>query len=220
MARDTELGGGGWELGLLDLGAERLEKSLIKKSMDILGAAIGIFFLLPLLLLVALAIVIESPGSPLFEQRRSGRRGVPFVIYKFRTMRVREDGPNVVQAKRGDQRVTRVGQILRRTSVDELPQLINVLRGEMSLIGPRPHALAHDHYYSQNIDKYSCRYLTKPGLTGLAQVCGLRGATPDNEVMAARVQKDLEYIRDWSLLMDLRILLRTALIVTFHASAY
>ncbi len=204
----------------LDLGAARLAASNLKRLLDIFGALAGLLILSPLLLLVAVLIVIESPGSPIFRQRRSGYRGAPFVIYKFRTMRVVEDGPNVVQARRADHRVTMIGGLLRRTSVDELPQLLNVLKGEMSLVGPRPHAVVHDEYYGGLIGDYDGRFKTKPGLTGLAQVSGLRGPTPDVATMAARIEKDLDYIRDWSILLDLRILFQTGLIFAFHPAAY
>jgi putative colanic acid biosynthesis UDP-glucose lipid carrier transferase len=204
----------------LNLGAERLGRSSLKRLLDIVGALAGLLVLAPLLLLVAVLIVIESPGSPIFRQRRSGYRGAPFVIYKFRTMRVAEDGPNVVQARREDSRVTLVGALLRRTSVDELPQLVNILRGEMSLVGPRPHALAHDDYFGARIADYHGRFRAKPGLTGLAQVSGLRGPTPDVATMAARIEKDLDYIREWSILLDLRILCQTGLIFAFHPAAY
>ena len=204
----------------LDLGAVRIAASNFKRLVDIVGALAGLLVLSPLLLLVAVLIFLESPGSPIFRQRRSGYRGAPFVIYKFRTMRVVEDGPNVVQASREDQRITRVGALLRRTSVDELPQLVNVLKGEMSLVGPRPHALAHDEYYGGLIAEYEGRFRTKPGLTGLAQVSGLRGPTPDVATMAARIEKDLDYIRSWSILLDVRILLQTGLIFAFHPAAY
>ena len=204
----------------LDRGAARLASSYLKRLFDIVGGLAGLLILSPLLVLVAVLIVIESPGSPIFRQRRSGYNGAPFVIYKFRTMRVVEDGPDIVQARREDDRITTVGALLRRTSVDELPQLLNVLKGEMSLIGPRPHALAHDEYYGALISNYTGRFKTKPGLTGMAQVAGLRGATPDVASMAARVEKDLDYIRDWSILLDLRILLQTALIFAFHPAAY
>jgi lipopolysaccharide/colanic/teichoic acid biosynthesis glycosyltransferase len=204
----------------LDQGASRIAASNLKRLLDIIGALVGLLILSPLLLLVAALIVLESPGSPVFRQRRSGYRGAPFVIYKFRTMRVAEDGPHVVQAQREDRRITKVGALLRRTSVDELPQLVNVLKGEMSLVGPRPHALAHDHYYGGLIVEYDGRFRTKPGLTGLAQVSGLRGQTPDVASMAARIEKDLDYIRSWSLMLDLRILLQTGLIFAFHPAAY
>jgi putative colanic acid biosynthesis UDP-glucose lipid carrier transferase len=156
----------------------------------------------------------------LFRQRRTGYKGAPFVIYKFRSMRVQEDGARVVQAQKDDDRITKVGKLLRRTSVDELPQLFNVLKGEMSLVGPRPHALAHDDYYGECVDGYELRFKAKPGLTGLAQVSGFRGETADIASMAARIDKDLEYIRVWSLLLDIKILIRTIFIFAFHPAAY
>jgi len=204
----------------LEAGATRLASSKWKRVVDVVGSLMGILCLTPFFLIVATAIMIESPGSPLFRQRRTGHRGAPFVIYKFRSMRVQEDGPNVVQAKRDDDRITRVGTLLRRSSVDELPQLLNVLKGEMSLVGPRPHALAHDVYYGELVSGYESRFRTKPGLTGLAQVSGLRGQTLVVGAMAARVERDLEYIREWSFFMDIKILLKTVVIFAFHPAAY
>jgi putative colanic acid biosynthesis UDP-glucose lipid carrier transferase len=192
----------------------------LKRAVDVLGAGVGLLVLLPLLLFVALLIVLESRGWPVFCQRRTGYGGRSFVIYKFRSMRVCEDGPNIVQAVRDDDRITLVGRIIRRTSIDELPQLLNVLKGEMSLVGPRPHALAHDEYYGEEIPSYGRRFMAKPGLTGLAQVCGLRGRTEDVADMAARIDKDLEYIENWSLALDIKILMRTVLIFAFHPAAY
>ncbi len=201
-------------------GAARIAGSRFKRAFDIVGSLVGLIVLSPLLVLVAAVISIESPGNPLFRQRRSGFAGAPFVIYKFRTMRVSEDGTDVVQAQREDERITRFGLLLRRTSVDELPQLLNVLKGDMSLVGPRPHALVHDNDYGACIDGYGLRFQTKPGITGLAQVSGLRGPTPDVASMAARVEKDLEYIRSWSMILDVSIVVRTAGIFAFHPSAY
>lgn len=201
-------------------GAERLEYSVLKRLLDLVGAVFGVLFLAPLFALVALAIVIECPGPPLFRQRRTGYKGAPFVIYKFRSMRVQEDGAQVVQAQKDDDRITKVGRLLRRTSVDELPQLLNVLRGEMSLVGPRPHALAHDEFYGECVTGYDLRFRSKPGLTGLAQVCGFRGETVDIASMAARIDKDLEYIRNWSFYLDIKILIRTMFIFAFHPAAY
>ena len=200
--------------------AARINQSSFKRVLDIFGAIAGLLVLAPLFVLVALAIMVESPGSPIFRQTRTGRHGAPFVIYKFRTMRVCEDGADVVQAKRSDSRITRVGSILRRTSIDELPQLLNVLKGEMSLVGPRPHALAHDAYYGSCVANYDLRFHVRPGLTGLAQVSGLRGETADIASMAARIDKDLDYIRTGTVLRDLEILCRTVLVFAFHAKAY
>ena len=204
----------------LEAGVRRLERAPLKRALDFIGALVGLVLLSPFLLLVALIIVIESRGSPLFKQRRSGYRGAPFVIYKFRSMTVREDGHRIVQAVKDDVRITRFGRLMRRTSIDELPQLLNVLNGDMSLVGPRPHALAHDEYYGAVVPGYAARFHAKPGITGLAQVSGLRGQTKTIEEMAARVDKDLEYIRDWSLFADIKILLLTVLTFLFHPAAY
>jgi len=164
----------------------------------------------PLFIVAAMAIMLDSPGPIIFRQRRGGLHGKEFIIFKFRTMSVLEDGPVVKQACRDDLRVTRIGKLLRRSSIDELPQLLNVLRGDMSLVGPRPHALAHDDKYRVHIKGYADRYDVLPGLTGWAQVNGLRGETASLEQMAERVNYDLWYISNWSLGLDLNILLRTS----------
>lgn len=164
---------------------------------------------LPLWPLIALAIKLESPGPVIFSQRRRGRFLREFRMLKFRTMRVMEDGAAVRQAVPGDCRVTRAGRILRRTSLDELPQLFNVLRGEMSLVGPRPHALVHDEEFTRLLEIYPDRHQMKPGLTGLAQVTGLRGSTAKPGSIEARVEADLAYIKNWSVHLDLKILTRT-----------
>jgi putative colanic acid biosynthesis UDP-glucose lipid carrier transferase len=194
--------------------------SRLKRLIDVAGAGFGLVFLAPFLLLVALVIRLESPGPALFRQRRKGRGGVPFVIYKFRTMGCLEDGPDIQQAQERDCRATRFGAFLRRSSIDELPQLLNVLKGDMSLVGPRPHAVAHDEFYAGAVAGYETRFLTRPGISGLAQVSGLRGATPNVEMMAARIALDLEYIRRWSIGLDLRILWQTLLIGPFDPSAF
>ncbi len=206
--------------GDLCSGAERMRRSKLKRLVDVCGAVAGIVILAPLLLLVAILIPLETSGPAIFRQRRTGRDGLPFVIYKFRTMRALEDGPNIVQATRKDARITRLGAVLRRTSIDELPQLFNVLRGDMSLVGPRPHALAHDEYYGALIPEYQSRFLAKPGLTGLAQISGFRGETRDIQEMQGRIAHDLEYIQSWSLVFDLLIIGRTFLIGPMHPRAY
>ena len=170
--------------------------------------------------LIALCIKLEGKGPVLFTQQRHGFNHKVFRIYKFRTMTVAEDGDVVVQARPGDQRITRVGKFLRRYSLDELPQIFNVLRGEMSLVGPRPHALAHNHLYAQTIANYSGRHKVKPGMTGWAQVNGFRGETSENEMMAQRVKFDLEYIDNWSLWFDAKIILMTAAAVVFPKNAH
>jgi putative colanic acid biosynthesis UDP-glucose lipid carrier transferase len=201
-------------------GALRIRRSGTKRLIDLLGAGLGFLILLPFLSVIALAIRLETRGPILFRQRRTGRDGKTFVIYKFRTMHVLEDGADVVQATRDDYRTTIVGRFLRRSSIDELPQLLNVLRGEMSLVGPRPHAVAHDHYYLQTVPSYKLRFYTKPGITGLAQINGFRGEVRDISHMEERIARDLEYIESWSLALDVRILFQTAVSVPFHRAAY
>jgi putative colanic acid biosynthesis UDP-glucose lipid carrier transferase len=197
-----------------------LPPSVAKRALDILGALGGLIFLAPMLLIVAIAIKLESRGPVIFRQRRTGFDGKPFIIYKFRSMRAADDGDKVVQARKGDPRVTRVGALIRRTSIDELPQLMNILKGEMSLVGPRPHALAHDEYYGRRIPGYDLRFYAKPGLTGYAQVSGFRGETADPSLMARRIQFDLEYIRTWSIWLDIEILLRTFITIHSDPAAY
>ncbi len=181
----------------------------LKRSLDILLAATAIIILSPILVCAAVVVKLDSPGPILFRQHRNGFNANQFVILKFRTMKVLEDGPSVTQACRGDHRVTRVGRFLRRSSMDELPQLINVIMGDMSLVGPRPHALAHDHEYKSLIAEYAFRHHVKPGITGWAQVNGLRGETKRLEQMAERVKLDLWYIGHWSFWLDIKIIART-----------
>lgn len=191
-----------------------------KRFLDVTASLLLIILLLPVLLMIAAALRLESGSPVFFRQRRGGLHGKPFHVIKFRTMRVLEDGPALAQATRDDPRVTRIGGFLRRTSLDELPQLWNVLKGDMSLVGPRPHALAHDQHYARLIRSYPLRHRMKPGITGLAQVGGLRGETATLEAMAARVDADIRYIECWTFLGDIRILLATARIIFFDRSAY
>ena len=191
-----------------------------KRLLDIAGALAGLTLLAPLLLSVAAAIRLDSPGPIFFRQMRGGRYGRQFRIWKFRTMRVVEDGQDIVQATRGDARVTTVGAWLRRSSIDELPQLLNVLHGEMSLIGPRPHALAHDAQYAAVIQEYPRRYHVKPGLTGWAQINGSRGETAQVSDMIRRVDLDVWYASNWTLWLDLKILFGTISSPRAHISAY
>jgi putative colanic acid biosysnthesis UDP-glucose lipid carrier transferase len=163
----------------------------------------------PIWPLIAIAIKLESSGPVVFRQRRRGRYQSVIEILKFRTMHVLEDGPHIEQAKPRDERVTAVGRVLRRTSLDEFPQLFNVIRGEMSLVGPRPHALAHDEEFARLLKIYPDRHQMRPGLTGLAQVSGFRGSTAIPGSLEARVQADMAYIRDWSLWLDCKILIKT-----------
>lgn len=181
----------------------------LKRGFDIVVAAAAVALLSPLLALVALAIKLDSPGPVFFLQRRYGFNQEPFRIWKFRSMRTMDDGRDVPQAQADDPRVTRVGRFLRRTNIDELPQLFNVLSGEMSLVGPRPHALAHDQMYEQAIAFYARRHNVKPGITGWAQVNGLRGETDTQEKIWQRVHYDLHYIDNWSLVFDFWIMCLT-----------
>ena len=180
-----------------------------KRAFDIVVSLAVLVFVLPLLVAAALAVWVETGGPVLFRQRRTGLGGAPFVIYKLRTMHVQEDGRRLKHASRDDARVTRVGAFLRKSSIDELPQLLNVLKGDMSLVGPRPHALGHDLHYAALVPGYGDRFRTRPGLTGLAQVSGLRGEIHELDCMRRRVAADLAYVESWSLGLDVRIALKT-----------
>ena len=187
----------------------------VKRAEDIV---LGTFFLAcgaPLFVVIALAIKLTSKGPVFFRQRRYGLEGEVIEVLKFRTMTVQEDGADVKQAKKDDDRITKVGRILRRTSMDELPQLIHVVTGTMSLVGPRPHAVAHNELYRKKISGYMLRHKVKPGLTGWAQVNGWRGETDELWKMERRIEHDLEYIRRWGLLFDLQIIVRTVFGVLF-----
>jgi putative colanic acid biosynthesis UDP-glucose lipid carrier transferase len=198
----------------------RIADSWAKRSLDILGAFIALMVFLPLLITIGMMVRLESGGPMIFKQRRTGHGGRVFTIYKFRTMTVAEDGHAVRQATRDDSRVTAIGGLLRKLSLDELPQFFNVLMGDMSLVGPRPHALAHDTYYGEVIPAYADRFRAKPGLTGLAQVNGLRGEIQDLRGMRDRVAADNLYIESWSLGLDIAILAKTALIIFRDPQAY
>lgn len=180
-----------------------------KRALDICLSATVLIALSPLLFAVMIAIKLDSRGPVLFKQQRCGFNGRRFTIYKFRTMSVLEDGPTVVQAAANDARLTRTGGWLRRTSIDEIPQLLNVLEGSMSVVGPRPHAIAHDNEFDKAVRNYAYRRRVKPGLTGLAQIKGFRGPTPTPSSIERRVKEDLRYIDNWSLGLDLMILLQT-----------
>ncbi|MFN9016655.1 MAG: sugar transferase, partial [Hyphomonadaceae bacterium] len=172
--------------------------SVSKRFFDIVCSFIGLIFLAPLLVTIAVLIKATSRGPVLFAQLRTGLGGKTFVIYKFRTMTTLENGDRVVQACRNDCRITRIGSFLRRSSLDELPQLWNVLLGDMSIVGPRPHAVAHDHYYGALLPEYRDRFRAKPGITGLAQCNGARGPTETLDKMSRRIRLDLAYIERWS----------------------
>ena len=190
-----------------------------KRALDLVVSSVALITLLPLFLIIAIAIRLDSKGPVIFRQRRNGFGGRQFTIFKFRSMTVMEDGGVVVQARRNDKRVTRVGRFLRSTSLDELPQVLNVLLGDMSIVGPRPHAIAHDDAYSKLIAGYAFRHHVKPGITGWAQVGGMRGETAQLEQMERRIEMDLWYINNWSIWLDIRIILKTFLEV-FNKQVY
>jgi putative colanic acid biosynthesis UDP-glucose lipid carrier transferase len=193
---------------------------LLKRGSDIVLSLVILVLLSPLLLLIALAVKLSSPGPVIFRQRRYGLAGDEIIVYKFRTMKVMEDGDTIMQARKDDDRLTAVGRFLRRTSIDELPQFVNVLQGRMSIVGPRPHAVAHNEMYRKLITGYMQRHKVKPGITGWAQVNGLRGETETLEKMKARVEYDLDYLRNWSLRLDLHIIAKTIWVVLKGLNAY
>jgi Undecaprenyl-phosphate glucose phosphotransferase len=192
----------------------------LKQGMDRILAAMSLVALMPFFAVISAAIRLESSGPAFFLQTRTGFNGQPFRILKFRTMSTLDDGPVIVQATKNDKRVTHLGRLLRKLSIDEVPQLLNVLRGEMSLVGPRPHALAHDSEYHRLIASYAIRHKMKPGITGWAQVNGFRGETPEIGMMKRRVESDLWYIEYWSLWLDIRILLVTVVRVLKPHNVY
>jgi undecaprenyl-phosphate galactose phosphotransferase/putative colanic acid biosynthesis UDP-glucose lipid carrier transferase len=181
----------------------------VKRAVDIALASTALVFFMPVMLLTAIAIKLDGPGPVIFRQSRKGFNRNRFIMFKFRTMTVQENGAEIIQAKRNDPRVTKIGKLLRAASIDELPQLINVLSGEMSLIGPRPHALAHDNEFEKLLGDYAFRHHVKPGMTGWAQCNGARGATPTLDHVKERVKLDLWYINNWSLWLDFQILIKT-----------
>lgn len=192
----------------------------VKRLFDLVLALIGLVAISPVMLICALLVKLSSPGPVFFRQKRYGLDGKEIMVWKFRSMRSCDNGPVVVQATKQDPRITTVGGILRRTSLDELPQLFNVIEGSMSLVGPRPHATAHNERYRKLIRGYMLRHKVKPGITGLAQVEGFRGETETLDKMQKRVECDHRYIREWSVWLDLRILLKTFLVVFKQENAY
>ncbi|RTL52771.1 MAG: undecaprenyl-phosphate glucose phosphotransferase [Rhodocyclaceae bacterium] len=193
---------------------------LIKRSSDIVLSLLILILIAPLLAAIALGVKFSSPGPVLFKQRRYGVDGQEIVVFKFRSMTVLEDGNTIAQATRNDKRITPFGAFLRRTSLDELPQFFNVLQGRMSIVGPRPHAIAHNELYRKLVKGYMVRHKVKPGITGLAQINGYRGETDTVDKMEARIDYDLQYLRNWSLGLDLWIILKTALVVIHDRHAY
>jgi putative colanic acid biosynthesis UDP-glucose lipid carrier transferase len=194
--------------------------AVMKRATDIVLASLALLLLAPLMLLIAIAVKLTSSGPVLFRQRRYGLNGEEIIVYKFRSMRVCEDGAVVKQATKTDVRVTRLGRVLRSTSLDELPQLLNVLEGKMSVVGPRPHAVAHNELYRKLISGYMIRHKVRPGITGLAQVNGLRGETETVEKMRERVRFDLEYLSHWSPWLDLKIIFKTVWVIAQDQNAY
>ena len=186
---------------------------VVKRVSDIVLATLILILISPILAAIAIGVKLTSPGPAIFRQRRYGLDGREIVVYKFRSMTVSEDGPVVKQATKNDSRVTRLGAFLRRTSLDELPQFVNVLQGRMSIVGPRPHAVAHNEMYRKLIKSYMIRHKVRPGITGWAQVNGLRGETETVDKMQARIEYDLDYLRNWSLALDLRIIWKTIFVV-------
>lgn len=195
-------------------------RGVTKRLTDIVLSVVILLLFLPLLLLISILVKASSPGPVIFKQRRYGLDGQEIAVYKFRTMTVTEDGAQIQQASKTDNRITRIGGILRRASLDELPQLINVLQGRMSLVGPRPHAVAHNEEYRKLIKGYMVRHKVLPGITGLAQVNGCRGETSQLEEMEARVNYDLDYLRRWTPMLDIKIILLTAVKVFRDDKAY
>lgn len=193
---------------------------VIKRGSDILLSLLILLLISPLLLLIALAVKLTSPGPAIFKQRRYGLDGDEITVYKFRSMAALDDGGKIEQAHKGDSRVTPLGAFLRRTSLDELPQFFNVLQGRMSIVGPRPHAVAHNEMYRKLIKGYMQRHKVKPGITGWAQVNGYRGETDTLEKMKTRIDYDLEYLRNWSLRLDLYIIAKTVWVVLKGDNAY
>jgi putative colanic acid biosynthesis UDP-glucose lipid carrier transferase len=193
---------------------------LVKRASDIVLASAILALILPALVVLAVLVRVTSPGPVIFKQRRYGLDGDEIIVYKFRTMKVAEDGEEIRQCGKGDPRVTRLGAFMRRTSLDELPQFVNVLQGRMSIVGPRPHAVAHNEMYRKLIKGYMLRHKVKPGITGWAQINGLRGETETLDKMKARVDYDLDYLRNWSLRLDLLIIARTVWVVLKGGNAY
>lgn len=192
----------------------------LKRCSDMVLASLILLLISPVLLLLAVLIKLDSPGPVIFRQRRYGLDGEDIVVYKFRSMAVTEDGPTITQARKNDARVTRLGAVLRRTSLDELPQFVNVLQGRMSVVGPRPHAVAHNELYRKLIKGYMVRHKVRPGITGWAQVNGQRGETDTLDKMQARINFDLDYLRNWSLELDFFIILKTIRLVFKDSAAY
>ena len=194
--------------------------ALVKRVSDVILSSVILVLISPILAILAIGVKMSSPGPVIFKQKRNGLDGEEIIVYKFRSMRAMDNGHVVKQATKDDPRITRFGAFIRKTSLDELPQFINVLQGRMSIVGPRPHAVAHNEEYRRLIKAYMVRHKVKPGITGWAQVNGYRGETDTIEKMQARVEYDLEYLRNWTLTLDLQIIIRTIRLVIFDRNAY
>jgi putative colanic acid biosynthesis UDP-glucose lipid carrier transferase len=192
----------------------------IKRLSDIVLSLFILLLTAPLMLLIAIGVKLSSKGPVLFKQRRYGLDGKEILVYKFRSMACMENGERVNQATRNDPRITRFGRFLRKRSMDELPQFINVLQGRMSIVGPRPHAVIHNETYRKLIKGYMIRHMVKPGITGWAQINGFRGETDTIEKMQGRINFDLDYLRNWSLFLDFLIIFKTIPIVITNKNAY
>jgi putative colanic acid biosynthesis UDP-glucose lipid carrier transferase len=194
---------------------------IIKRLFDLVFSGAALVLISPILLIISLGVKMSSPGPIIFKQRRYGLDGKQILIYKFRTMTVAEDGAVVRQATKQDERITPFGRILRKTSLDELPQFINVLQGRMSVVGPRPHAVAHNETYRKVIKGYMVRHKVRPGITGWAQVNGFRGETDTLDKMQSRIEYDIDYLRNWSAKLDIYIVLKTiAMLLRKEKNAY
>jgi putative colanic acid biosynthesis UDP-glucose lipid carrier transferase len=191
-----------------------------KRLSDVVFSLLILILIAPLLVGIAIAVKVTSPGPIIFKQRRYGLDGEEILVYKFRSMTVTEDGGSIQQATKNDARITPLGACLRKTSLDELPQFLNVLQGRMSIVGPRPHAVAHNEMYRKLIKGYMVRHKVKPGITGWAQVNGFRGETETLDKMQGRIDYDLDYLRHWSLRLDIHIILRTVRLVAKDSQAY
>jgi len=194
--------------------------AVLKRIFDVVMGTLILAMIWPIMLVIAAAVKITSPGPVLFRQRRYGLNGEEIMVCKFRTMTVMEDGAQVVQATKNDQRLTKIGGFLRKSSLDELPQFFNVIGGSMSIVGPRPHAIAHNEQYRKLIDGYMIRHKVKPGITGWAQINGYRGETDTVDKMSKRIEYDLDYLRNWSISLDLWIMVRTVILVWKDRNAY
>jgi putative colanic acid biosysnthesis UDP-glucose lipid carrier transferase len=210
----------GNSFGEISLNYNKFYYNLVKFIEDYLISSIILILISPLMLVIAILIKITSNGPVFYRQTRVGKNGKRFRVYKFRTMRTNQESGFVKQAYKSDSRITKVGRIIRRTSLDELPQLFNILRGEMSLIGPRPHAESHDIEFSRHNGDYLSRQLVKPGITGLAQIKGFRGEIKKQHDIEGRINSDLEYIKSWSLYLDIKIIMLTFIKGFVHKNAY